>query len=101
MRSAAVRAGRPVAALALLLGTAAALLLPALDGAFTAGLVAAVFVIIVAATVAAVPIMAAGAHVGTRARAVLERMVPRAAQSDPDARGHARPRAPGALLPAV
>ena len=34
-------------------------------------------------------------------RAALRRRVPRTAQSDPDARGHARPRAPGRLLTAV
>ena len=101
MRSAAVRGVRPLAALALLLGAAAAILLPAPDGAFAAGLLAAVLAIVIASAVGSAPAMPAGVHVGTRARAVLERMVPRAAQSDPDARGHARPRAPGALLPAV
>ena len=100
MRS-AVRVRRPVAVLALLLGTAAALLLPAPESAFAAGLVAAVLAVIVASTVASAPAVPAGVRVGTRTRVALERLVPRASQSDPDARGHARPRAPGALLLAV
>ena len=77
------------------------MLLPAPESAFAAALVAAVLVVIVASTAASAPVMAVGVHVGTRTRAALERLVPRASQSDPDARGHARPRAPGALLPAV
>jgi hypothetical protein len=101
MSSAVARGGRPFATLALLLGTAGAVLLPIPDGAFAAGLVAAVLTIVVATMVGSVPITSAGVHIGTRTRAVLERLVPRAAQSDPDARGHARPRAPGAILPAV
>ena len=76
------------------------MLLPAPETAFAAALVA-VLAIIAASTVASAPAMPAGVHVGTRTRAALQRLVPRAAQSDPDARGHARPRAPGALLPAV
>ncbi len=101
MRSVAVRGRRLVAALALVLGSAAAMLLPAPESAFAAALVAAVLVVIVASTAASTTVMAVGVHVGTRTRAALERLVPRASQSDPDARGHARPRAPGALLPAV
>jgi hypothetical protein len=102
MRSAAARVRRLAAALALLLGTAAAaVLLPAPESAIGAGLVAAVLAIIVASTVASAPVMPAGVRVGARTRVALERLVPRASQSDPDARGHARPRAPGALLPAV
>ena len=77
------------------------MLLPAPESAFAAGLVAAVLAIIVASTVGSTPAGSAGIHVGTRTRVALERLVPRASQSDPDARGHARPRAPGALLPAV
>ena len=99
--SSALRVRRPVAALALLLGTAAALLLPAPESAFAAGLLAAVLGIIVASAVASAPTMSTAVHVGTRTRVALERLVPRASQSDPDARGHARPRAPGVLLPAV
>ena len=101
MRSAAVRVRRLVAALTLLLGAAAAMLLPAPESAFAAGLVAAVLAIIVASAVAAAPAIPTGVQVGARTRVALERLVPRASQSDPDARGHARPRAPGALLPAV
>ena len=101
MRTAAARGVRPLAALALLFGTAVAMLLPAPESAFAAGLLGGVLAIIVASTVASAPAMPTGVHVGTRTRAALERLVPRTSQSDPDARGHARPRAPGALLPAV
>jgi hypothetical protein len=101
MRSAALRQGRPLATLALLLGTIAAALMPTPDGAFAAGLVAAVLALLVASTAVSALVIRAGLQISTRTRALLERMIPRAAQSDPDARGHARPRAPGVLLPAV
>ncbi len=97
MTSALRRLGRPLAVLALLLGA----ILPTIDGAFAAGLVAAVLALLVVSAVAAAAVAPAGVRARTRARAVLQRMIPRAAQSDPDARGHARPRAPGILLPAV
>jgi len=67
----------------------------------TAGLFAALLTIVVAVAVGSVRLAPVGFHAGSRTRAVLERMVPRTAQSDPDARGHARPRAPGAGFPAV
>lgn len=101
MRSAVLRGGRPLVALAALLGTAAALVLPVPPGAIAAGLVAVVFAIVVASTVGSARMAPVGLRVGTRARAVLQRLDPRVAQSDPDARGHARPRAPSALLTAV
>jgi hypothetical protein len=100
MRS-AVRVRGLVALFALLLATAATMLLPAPESALAAGLVAAVLVILVASIVASGAAISAGVHVGTRTRVALERLVPRPAQSDPDARGHARPRAPSVLLPAV
>jgi uncharacterized protein DUF6412 len=101
MRQAAFRSGRPFVALSLLLGVTAALVLPAPPGAFAAGVVTAVLLIAVTSTIRSASLLTVGLHVGAHARAVLERLVPRGAQSDPDARGHARPRAPGVLHPAV
>jgi hypothetical protein len=106
MTSAELRVGRPLAALAVLVATAAALVLPAPPGAFTAGLVAAGLVapllaILVASTVGSALLERVALRVGTQARAALQGLSPHPAQSDPDARGHARPRAPGALHPAV
>jgi len=77
-----------------------AVVLPAQHGALAASLVAAVLAIVIASTVSFSTAVPVGAQ-ETRTRAVLERLIPRATQSDPDARGHARPRAPGVLLPAV
>jgi len=76
------------------------MVLPAQHGAFTAGLVAAVLAIVIASMVGSSTVVPVGAK-ATRTRTVLERLIPHATQSDPDARGHARPRAPGVLLPAV
>ncbi|HEU0207005.1 MAG TPA: DUF6412 domain-containing protein [Pseudolysinimonas sp.] len=101
MRSAVLGGGRPFAALVVLLGAAAAAVLPAPPGAIAAGLVAAVFAILVASAVGSARLAPIGLRVGTRTRAVLQRLDPRVAQSDPDARGHARPRAPAVLLTAV
>ena len=84
----------------LLLGTLVSVVLPAPDAAFATGVVAALLTVLVVSAVCSAAIVPAGLRARTRARAVLDRMTPRAAQSDPDARGHARPRAPGALLPA-
>jgi hypothetical protein len=84
-----------------LLGAAAAVVLPAPPGALAAGLVTAVLAILVASTVVSARLAPVGFRVGTLARALLQRLDPRVAQSDPDARGHARPRAPAALLTAV
>ena len=100
MRSAAGRGVGPLGALIPVLGAAVAVVLPAPSGAFTAGLIAALLTILVAVAVG--PLVApVGIRAGSQTRAALERMVPRTAQSDPDARGHARPRAPGGVLPAV
>src|SRR3954462_14264362 len=101
MRSEGLRVARPLAALTLLLATAAAMVLPAHPGALGAGLVAAVLVILVASTLGSTLVVRVGHRVGMNARAALQRRHPHAAQSDPDARGHARPRAPGLLLAAV
>jgi len=91
----------PLAALTTLLATAAALVLPAPPGVLGAGLLAAVLVILVASMVGSTLPVRGGLRVGTNARAAVQRPRPHAAQSDPDARGHARPRAPGFLLAAV
>jgi hypothetical protein len=101
MRSAALAGGRLLAALAALFVATATVLLPAPEGAFAAGLVAALLVILVVSALAAPSAAPTGARVSTGARAALDRLIPRPAQSDPDARGHARPRAPGVILPAV
>jgi uncharacterized membrane protein len=78
----------------------AAFLLPSVDASLSAGLLAAVVTLVVIAVVVRV---VRGVEVPPHrlARAALSRLVPTAAQSDPDARGHARPRAPGRLLTAV
>ena len=101
MRSAALAGGRLLAALTAVLAAAAAALSPVPEGAFAAGVVAAVLAILVASALGALGSAPTGARLGVGARAALDRLIPRPAQSDPDARGHARPRAPGALLPAV
>jgi hypothetical protein len=77
-----------------------AVLLPTIDVYFSAGLLAAILALVVLSVVASV-IHGASAPPHLRARAALDRHVPRPAQSDPDARGHVRPRAPGRLLTAV
>jgi hypothetical protein len=92
---------RPPLLLAPVIGIVAAVVLPASDGAFAAGLMAAVLVIVIASMVGSAAVVPAGALASTLARAVVERLIPRTTQSDPDARGHTRPRAPGVLLPAV
>jgi hypothetical protein len=76
------------------------MLLPTIDVSLSAGVLAAVLVLVLAALVVS---PRGGAEVPPHrlARAALSRLVPTAAQSDPDARGHARPRAPGRLLTAV
>lgn len=76
------------------------LLIPSLDVPLSAGLLAAVLTLVVIAVAVSV---ARGVDLPPHrlARAALRRLVPTAAQSDPDARGHARPRAPGRLLTAV
>jgi hypothetical protein len=95
--SATVRVIRRFAVLAALLG---AVVLPSVDVSLSAGLLAAVLTLVVV-SVAASAVLGVGALPHLRARAALERLAPRTAQSDPDARGHARPRAPGCLLTAV
>jgi hypothetical protein len=92
---------RPALVLAPVIGFVAAMVLPAPDGAFAAGLMAALLVIVIASMIGSATVVPAGAQVSTRARAIVERLIPRGTQSDPNARGHARPRAPGVLLPAV
>ena len=76
------------------------LLLPSVDVSLSAGLLAAVLTLVVIAVAVSV---GRGVEVPTHrlARAALSRLVPTIAQSDPDARGHVRPRAPGRLLTAV
>ncbi len=100
MRSTIARVPLAVMALAALLGFGVAALMPASGGTFAAGLLAAVLAIVVASVAAHAP-LGPGSLAGTGARAVITRLVPLGAQSDPDARGHARPRAPGALLPVI
>ena len=97
-----LRVGRSLAVPVLLLATVAALVVPAPPGAFAAGLAAAALaMILVTSAVASALLVRVALRVGTRARAVLQELAPHPPQSDPDARGHARPRAPGALHPAV
>jgi hypothetical protein len=101
MGSAAGRSARLLAALMSFPGALIAVLLPTSSWALAAGLIAVVLTIVIATTIGSARLMPVGAGIGMRTRAVLQRLVPRAAQSDPDARGHARPRGPGILLPAV
>src|SRR4051812_10639196 len=101
MRSAGLRVAGPLGAFTVILATAAAMILPAHPAALGAGLVAAVLVILVASTVGSTLLVRVGYRVSMNARAALQRPRPHPAQSDPDARGHARPRAPGSLLAAV
>ena len=77
-----------------------ALLLPSVDTSLSAAVFAAVLTLVVIAVAISV---GRGVEVPSHrlARAALRRLVPTASQSDPDARGHARPRAPGRLLTAV
>jgi hypothetical protein len=92
-----IAAWRGLAALAgLLLGTA----IIAPNSVVATVVVVAVGIVIVAASRPVVPAIG-GVLAVARSRAALERLAPIVAQSDPDARGHARPRAPGVLLPAV
>ena len=86
--------------LAVLVVVVAGILLPTTDGPVPVSLVIAV-VAVAALTVAWSLVVPLATAVDLGVRATLDRVVPRAAQSDPDARGHARPRAPGRLLPAV
>ena len=88
---------RQLAAIMVVIG---GLFLPTTDGLIPVGLVIAV-VALAAVDVAWSLGVPTAAAVDLRVRATLDRVVPTAAQSDPDARGHARPRAPGRLLPAV
>ena len=97
MKSAGLRIARPLSAVALLLATVVAVVVPAPSGAVAAGLVAAVLAVMVASTVGSALLVRVGRRVGVHARAALHRLDPHPAQSDPDARGHARPRAPGVL----
>jgi Family of unknown function (DUF6412) len=101
MTSAGLRVAPPLAGLSVLLAAVAAIVLPAPPGALGAGLVAAVLVILLASTVGSTLLVGGAPRVGMIARTVLQRAHPRPAQSDPDARGHARPRAPGFLSAAV
>ena len=101
MGSAARRSTGLLAALVSLPGVLITALLPAPSWAFAAGLIAVVLTIVIATTIGSTRLVPVGAATGRQTRAVLQRLVPRAAQSDPDARGHARPRAPGFLLSAV
>jgi hypothetical protein len=94
--NAALRVIRRFAVLAAVFG---AVLLPTIDVSFSAGLLAAILALVL--SVVASVIHGASAPPHLRARAALDRHVPRPAQSDPDARGHVRPRAPGRLLTAV
>ena len=71
------------------------------ESAVASAFVVAVLALVVVAVVRSASPGLGGAPAVVRSRAALERRIPVAAQSDPDARGHARPRAPGALLPAV
>ena len=71
------------------------------DSAMTSVLVAAVLGLMVIVVAKSASPALGGARAVVRSRAALERLIPIAAQSDPDARGHARPRAPGILLPAI
>lgn len=101
MMSAAIPGARLLAELTAVLAATAAVLLPAPEGAFAAGLVAALLAILVASALGSTHAAPRGTRLGTGTRAALDRLIPRTAQSDPDASGHARPRAPGAILPAV
>ena len=101
MRSASIRVARLLPALAVLLATVAAVILPAPPGALGAGLIAAALVTFVLSTVGSALLVRVGLRVATNARAVVHRAHPHPAQSDPDARGHVRPRAPSCLLAAV
>ena len=101
MTSRATRPARLALVVAPLLGIAAAALFPVPDATFAAGLMTAVLTIVITSMVGSATVVAVEAQFATRMRAVVERLIPRAAQSDPDARGHARPRAPGVPLPAV
>jgi len=95
-----LRRMKPALFFAPILGVVAGLL-PAHDGAIAAGLMAAVLTIVIASMLGSATVVPVEGRFATRTRAVLERLIPRAAESDPDARGHARPRAPGVPLPAV
>ncbi|MBW4033128.1 MAG: hypothetical protein HIU88_10760 [Acidobacteria bacterium] len=77
------------------------LLLPTTDGLIPVGLVIAVVALAAVDVAWSLGVPTAAVVVDLRVRATLDRVVPTAAQSDPDARGHARPRAPGRLLPAI
>jgi hypothetical protein len=92
-----VRGIRRFVVLAAVLG---GLLLPSVDVSLSAGLLAAVVTLVIIAVAVSI---GRGVAVPPHrlARAALSRLVPTASQSDPDARGHARPRAPGRLLTAV
>lgn len=83
-----------------LLGLGVAALMPAAGGTVAAGLLVAVLAIVVASVAAQVPV-GAGSLAAARSRGVVNRLVPLGAQSDPDAAGHPRSRAPGVPLPAV
>ena len=91
---------RVIRRFALLAAVLGALLLPSVDVSPSAGLLAAVLVVVLVSVASSV-VLGVAAPPPARTRAALDRTIPRSAQSDPDARGHARPRAPGRLLTAV
>jgi hypothetical protein len=88
-----LRVIRRFAVLAAVLGT---LLLPTVDVSLSGALLA-LMVVSVSASIG----LGVALPPHLRARVALDRLIPRTAQSDTDARGHARPRAPGRLLTAV
>lgn len=93
-----------MSALSRLLAGAGMLLLVAVaptGPAATASFIVAVLAVVVVVVAQSVLSLRHGIRPAARARTALERTVPRAAQSDPNARGHARPRAPGRPLTAV
>jgi hypothetical protein len=93
-------AARMMRQLAAFVAVAAGILLPTADGVVPVSLVVAV-VALAAVSIAWSLVVPLATAVDLRVRATLDRVVPTASQSDPDARGHARPRAPGRLLTAV
>ena len=95
--STVLRLIRHVAVIAAVLG---GVLLPSVDASVSAGLVVAVLALVVVSVAPSV-LIGVGTPQHLRVRAALHRLVPRTAQSDPDACGHARPRAPGRLLTAA
>ncbi|MFC5502020.1 hypothetical protein ACFPJ4_07180 [Lysinimonas soli] len=99
--SIASRLSRVVAAVELLLALTTTLTSTPTSSTVSAAFVVAVLAIVAVLIARALPPRWGGIPLGVGARAALDRMVPRTAQTDPAARGHRRPRAPGRLLPAV